>query len=34
VSSALVAAIYFALCWPLSLPAGRMERRQAGALAR
>jgi len=30
----LVAAIYFALCWPLSLLAGRMERRQARALAR
>ena len=30
----LVAAIYFALCWPLSLLAGRMERRQARPLAR
>jgi polar amino acid transport system permease protein len=30
----LVAAIYFALCWPLSLLAARMERRQAQALAR
>jgi polar amino acid transport system permease protein len=30
----LVAAIYFALCWPLSLLAGHMERRQARALAR
>jgi polar amino acid transport system permease protein len=30
----LVAAIYFALCWPLSLLAGRMERRRAAALAR
>jgi polar amino acid transport system permease protein len=30
----LVAGIYFALCWPLSLLAGRMERRQARALAR
>ena len=30
----VVAAIYFALCWPLSLLAGRMERRQAVALAR
>jgi polar amino acid transport system permease protein len=30
----VVAAIYFALCWPLSLLAGRMERRQAAALAR
>jgi polar amino acid transport system permease protein len=29
-----VALIYFALCWPLSLLAGRMERRQAAALAR
>jgi polar amino acid transport system permease protein len=29
-----VAAIYFVLCWPLSLLAGRMERRQAAALAR
>ena len=30
----LVAGIYFALCWPLSLLAQRMERRQARALAR
>jgi polar amino acid transport system permease protein len=30
----VVAAIYFALCWPLSLLAGRMERRRAAALAR
>lgn len=30
----LVAGIYFALCWPLSLLAGRLERRQAAALAR
>ena len=30
----LVAAIYFALCWPLSLLAARMERRRAAALAR
>ena len=30
----VVAAIYFALCWPLSLMAARMERRQAAALAR
>ena len=30
----LVAAIYFVLCWPLSLLAARMERRQAAALAR
>jgi len=30
----VVAGIYFALCWPLSLLAGRMERRQAAALAR
>ncbi|HZY16952.1 MAG TPA: amino acid ABC transporter permease [Ramlibacter sp.] len=30
----VVAAIYFVLCWPLSLLAGRMERRQAAALAR
>lgn len=29
-----VAAIYFVLCWPLSLLAARMERRQAAALAR
>ena len=30
----VVAAVYFVLCWPLSLLAGRMERRQAAALAR
>jgi polar amino acid transport system permease protein len=30
----VVAGIYFALCWPLSLLAARMERRQAAALAR
>lgn len=30
----VVAAIYFALCWPLSLLAARMERRQAAAVAR
>jgi len=30
----LVAAIYFVLCWPLSLLAARMERRYAAALAR
>ena len=30
----VVAAIYFALCWPLSLLAAWMERRQAAALAR
>ncbi|MES3001403.1 MAG: amino acid ABC transporter permease [Pseudomonadota bacterium] len=30
----VVAAIYFVLCWPLSLLAGRMERRQAAALTR
>jgi polar amino acid transport system permease protein len=30
----LVAAIYFVLCWPLSLLAGRLERRQARAYAR
>ena len=30
----VVAVIYFALCWPLSLLAARMERRQAAALAR
>jgi polar amino acid transport system permease protein len=29
-----VAAIYFVICWPLSLLAARMERRQALALAR
>ena len=31
---ATVAAIYFVICWPLSLLAARMERRRAGALAR
>lgn len=30
----VVAAIYFAICWPLSLLAARMERRRAQALAR
>jgi polar amino acid transport system permease protein len=30
----VVAAIYFVLCWPLSLLAARIERRQAAALAR
>jgi polar amino acid transport system permease protein len=30
----VVAAIYFVLCWPLSLLAARMERRHAAALAR
>ena len=30
----VVAAIYFGLCWPLSLLAARMERRQAAAVAR
>ena len=30
----VVALVYFALCWPLSLLAARMERRQAAALAR
>lgn len=30
----VVAAIYFALCWPLSFLAARMERRDAKALAR
>jgi polar amino acid transport system permease protein len=30
----VVAAIYFVLCWPLSLLATRMERRRAMALAR
>lgn len=30
----VVAAIYFALCWPLSLLAARMERRRAVPLAR
>jgi polar amino acid transport system permease protein len=29
-----VAAIYFVICWPLSLLAGRMEQRRAVALAR
>ena len=31
---ATVAAIYFAICWPLSLLAARMERRRTQALAR
>ena len=30
----VVAAIYFMLCWPLSLLAARMERQQAAALTR
>ena len=30
----LVAGIYFVLCWPLSLLAGRLERKQARAYAR
>lgn len=30
----VVAAIYFAICWPLSLLASRMERKRARALAR
>ena len=30
----MVGAVYFVLCWPLSLWAGRLERRQAQALAR
>jgi polar amino acid transport system permease protein len=30
----VVAAIYFVLCWPLSLLAARMERRHAAALSR
>ena len=30
----VVAAIYFVLCWPLSLLAARMERRRAAPLAR
>jgi len=30
----VVAAIYFVLCWPLSLLAARIERRQAAALVR
>jgi len=30
----VVASIYFALCWPLSILAARMERRHAAALAR
>jgi polar amino acid transport system permease protein len=30
----VVGAIYFLLCWPLSLWAGRIERRRAAALAR
>ena len=31
---AVVAALYFVICWPLSLLASRIERRQARALAR
>ncbi|AMM23283.1 amino acid ABC transporter permease [Variovorax sp. PAMC 28711] len=30
----VVAAIYFVICWPLSILAARMERRQARSLAR
>jgi polar amino acid transport system permease protein len=30
----VVAGIYFALCWPLSLVAARMERRRAAAFSR
>lgn len=30
----VVGALYFALCWPLSLWAGRIERRRAATLAR
>ena len=30
----VVGAIYFALCWPLSLLAGRIEKRSAAALSR
>lgn len=30
----VVGAVYFILCWPLSLWAGRLEKRQAKALAR
>jgi polar amino acid transport system permease protein len=30
----VVAGIYFVLCWPLSLLAARIERRQAAALSR
>ena len=30
----VVGAVYFALCWPLSLWAGRIEKRSAAALAR
>ena len=30
----VVAAIYFVLCWPLSLLAARIERRQTAALSR
>ncbi|CAN5919622.1 amino acid ABC transporter permease [soil metagenome] len=30
----VVGAVYFALCWPLSLWAGRIERRRAAVLAR
>jgi polar amino acid transport system permease protein len=29
-----VAAIYFVICWPLSLLAARMEKRRAAALSR
>jgi len=29
-----VAALYFVICWPLSLLAARMERKRARALAR
>jgi polar amino acid transport system permease protein len=31
---ATVAALYFAICWPLSLMAARMERQRAKALTR
>jgi polar amino acid transport system permease protein len=31
---ATVAALYFVICWPLSLAAARMERQRAKALAR
>ena len=30
----VVGVIYFAICWPLSLVAGRIEKRRAAALAR
>ena len=30
----VVASLYFVICWPLSLLASRLERRQARALAR